>query len=134
MVIKFGVIAAIAKVLGNRWPTSIRLGVTLAQGGEFAFVLFSVATAQNVLRPELANTLNLIVTISMALTPLAFLLLEKSVSLYLLRVNQAESMMLFQTMSIRSSLLALDELVRLLVVYCVCITSSLPQLNARQIA
>ena len=77
MFIKFGVIAGIAKVLGNRWPTSIRLGVTLAQGGEFAFVLFSVATAQNVLRPEFANTLNLIVTISMALTPLAFLLLEK---------------------------------------------------------
>ena len=77
MFIKFGVIAGIAKVLGNRWPTSIRLGVTLAQGGEFAFVLFSVATVQNVLRPELANTLNLIVTISMALTPLAFLLLEK---------------------------------------------------------
>ena len=77
MAIKFGVITTIAKISGNRWPTSIRLGVTLAQGGEFAFVLFSVATAQNVLRPELANTLNLIVTISMALTPLAFLLLEK---------------------------------------------------------
>lgn len=77
MVIKFAVITAIAKVSGNRWPTSIRLGVTLAQGGEFAFVLFSVASAQNVLRPELGNTLNLIVTISMALTPLAFLLLEK---------------------------------------------------------
>ena len=77
MVIKFAVITAIAKVSGNRWPTSIRLGVTLAQGGEFAFVLFSVASAQNVLRPEVANTLNLIVTISMALTPLAFLLLEK---------------------------------------------------------
>ncbi|WP_198335367.1 monovalent cation:proton antiporter-2 (CPA2) family protein [Psychrobacter celer] len=77
MVIKFAVITAIAKVSGNRWPTSIRLGVTLAQGGEFAFVLFSVASAQNVLRSEVANTLNLIVTISMALTPLAFLLLEK---------------------------------------------------------
>jgi len=77
MFIKFAVIAGIAKVSGNRWPTSIRLGVTLAQGGEFAFVLFSVATAQNVLRPEFANTLNLVVTISMALTPLAFLLLEK---------------------------------------------------------
>ena len=77
MVIKFAVITAIAKVSGNRWPTSIRLGVTLAQGGEFAFVLFSVASAQNVLRPEIANTLNLIVTISMALIPLAFLLLEK---------------------------------------------------------
>ena len=78
MFIKFAVIAIIAKVLGNRLPTSIRLGVTLAQGGEFAFVLFSVATAQNVLRPELANTLNLVVTISMALTPLAFLLFRKS--------------------------------------------------------
>ena len=77
MLIKFGVIAVIAKALGNRWPTSIRLGVTLAQGGEFAFVLFSVANSQNVLRPELANMLNLIVTLSMALTPVAFLLLEK---------------------------------------------------------
>lgn len=77
MLVKFGVVTAIAKVSGNRWPTSIRLGVTLAQGGEFAFVLFSVAAGQNVLRPELANVLNLIVTISMALTPLAFLLLEK---------------------------------------------------------
>ncbi|SNT70544.1 monovalent cation:proton antiporter-2 (CPA2) family protein [Psychrobacter sp. LV10R520-6] len=77
MFIKFAVITAIAKVSGNRWPTSIRLGVTLAQGGEFAFVLFSVATVQNVLRPDLANMLTLIVTISMALTPVAFLLLEK---------------------------------------------------------
>lgn len=77
MFIKFAVITTIAKVLGNRWPTSIRLGVTLAQGGEFAFVLFNVAATQNVLAPEMENTLNLVVTISMALTPLAFLLLDK---------------------------------------------------------
>ena len=77
MFIKFAVITAIAKISGNRWPTSIRLGVTLAQGGEFAFVLFNVAATQNVLAPELENTLNLIVTIPMALTPLAFLLLDK---------------------------------------------------------
>ena len=77
MFIKFAVITAIAKVSGNRWPTSIRLGVTLAQGGEFAFVLFNVAATQNVLAVEMENTLNLIVTISMALTPLAFLLLDK---------------------------------------------------------
>ena len=77
MLLKFGVVAAIAKVSGNRLSTSIRLGVTLAQGGEFAFVLFSVASVQNVLRPELANMLNLIVTISMALTPVAFALLDK---------------------------------------------------------
>jgi glutathione-regulated potassium-efflux system protein KefB len=77
MLIKFAVITLIARLSGNRLPTSIRLGVTLAQGGEFAFVLFSVAAAQNVLKPELSNLITLIVTISMALTPLAFLILEK---------------------------------------------------------
>lgn len=77
MLIKFAVVTLIARLSGNRLPTSIRLGVTLAQGGEFAFVLFSVAAAQNVLKPDLANLITLIVTISMALTPLAFLLLEK---------------------------------------------------------
>ena len=77
MFIKFAVVTLIARLSGNRLPTSIRLGVTLAQGGEFAFVLFSVASAQNVLSPELANLLTLIVTISMALTPFAFLLLDK---------------------------------------------------------
>ncbi|SJM37429.1 Glutathione-regulated potassium-efflux system protein KefC [Psychrobacter pasteurii] len=77
MIIKFGVITVIARLLGNRVPTSIRLGVTLAQGGEFAFVLFSTAANQNVLRPEHANLLTLIVTISMALTPIGFMLLEK---------------------------------------------------------
>ena len=77
MVIKFVVLSLIGKLSGNRMPTSIRLGVTLAQGGEFAFVLFSTATVQGVLRPELANLLTLIVTISMAMTPLAFFLLDK---------------------------------------------------------
>lgn len=77
MLIKFGVITLIAKALGNRLPTSIRLAVTLAQGGEFAFVLFSAAAAQNVLRDDLANILTLLVTISMALTPVAMLILEK---------------------------------------------------------
>ncbi|WP_131667770.1 monovalent cation:proton antiporter-2 (CPA2) family protein [Psychrobacter pygoscelis] len=77
MFIKFSVITLIARLSGNRLPTSIRLGVTLAQGGEFAFVLFSAASAQHLLNPELANMLTLVVTISMALTPLAFLLLEK---------------------------------------------------------
>lgn len=77
MLIKFGVITVIARLLGNRLPTSIRLGVTLAQGGEFAFVLFGTAATQNVLRPDLANMLTLVVTVSMALTPVAFILLEK---------------------------------------------------------
>lgn len=77
MTIKFITLALIARVMGNKIPTSIRLGVTLAQGGEFAFVLFSVAQGQHLVTATQQTTLNLIVTVSMALTPLAFLLLEK---------------------------------------------------------
>ncbi|ATR78368.1 monovalent cation:proton antiporter-2 (CPA2) family protein [Moraxella osloensis] len=77
MLIKFIVLTIIARLMGNKNESSIRLGVTLAQGGEFAFVLFSVATAQHLLTREQQNILNLVVTVSMAMTPLAFLLLEK---------------------------------------------------------
>lgn len=77
MLVKFVALAIVARLMGNSMPTSIRLGVTLAQGGEFAFVLFSVALNQHLLLPAQQNTLNLIVTVSMALTPLAFLTLEK---------------------------------------------------------
>lgn len=77
MLFKFVIIIAIAKALGNRLSVSIRLGVVLAQGGEFAFVLFSAANAQNVLQSDIANFLTLVVTISMALTPLAMMLSDK---------------------------------------------------------
>lgn len=77
MLIKFVVLTIIARLMGNKNESSIRLGVTLAQGGEFAFVLFSVATAQHLLTREQQNIINLVVTVSMAMTPLAFLLLEK---------------------------------------------------------
>lgn len=77
MLIKFAVLVAITRLTGHRWPTSIRLGVALAQGGEFAFVLFSTALQQKVLPRELLDPLILIVTLSMALTPLAFWILEK---------------------------------------------------------
>jgi len=74
---KFIVLVLIGKWVGNPWQTSIRLGITLAQGGEFAFVLFSSATTLKLLPLELSDRLILIVTLSMALTPLAFYLLEK---------------------------------------------------------
>jgi glutathione-regulated potassium-efflux system protein KefB len=77
MTLKFTVLVLIGKWVGNPWHTSIRLGVSLAQGGEFAFVLFSSATSLHLLPTELSDRLILIVTLSMALTPLAFYILEK---------------------------------------------------------
>jgi glutathione-regulated potassium-efflux system protein KefB len=79
MTLKFTVLVLIGKLVGNPWHTSIRLGVSLAQGGEFAFVLFSSATSLLLLPIELSDRLILIVTLSMALTPLAFYALEKHI-------------------------------------------------------
>lgn len=79
MATKFGLLTLISRILGAPWQTSIRLGVTLAQGGEFAFVLFSAAAGYHLLPTELGDRLILIVTLSMALTPLAFFILERYV-------------------------------------------------------
>ena len=77
IVVKFAVLSVVARALGNRLDNSLRLGVTLAQGGEFAFVLFGVARGQHLLNHQQQSTLDLIVTVSMALTPLAFWLWER---------------------------------------------------------
>lgn len=77
MLVKFTILTLIAHFSGHRWPTSIRLGVALAQGGEFAFVLFSSASQFKILDATVTEPLTLIVTLSMMLTPLAFFVLEK---------------------------------------------------------
>ena len=52
----------------GRLPGSSR--VTLGQGGEFAFVLFGLAVSYGILPGPLRDTLVLVVSLSMALTPL----------------------------------------------------------------
>lgn len=56
---------------------SRRLALTLAQGGEFAFVLLSVGQGAGVLGGEAAQTLAVVVTLSMVMTPV-LLLIEKA--------------------------------------------------------
>ena len=47
-----------------------RLGLALSQGGEFAFVLFAAGTVAGVMSKALSDILTLVVTLSMAATPL----------------------------------------------------------------
>lgn len=56
---------------------SLRLAAAMSQGGEFAFVLFALATREGLLPVALSNELTLAVTVSMLLTPLLYLLAEK---------------------------------------------------------
>jgi monovalent cation:proton antiporter-2 (CPA2) family protein len=51
--------------------------LAMAQGGEFCFVLLSFARGASVLPESLAKSLNAVVALSMALTPLLFLVHEK---------------------------------------------------------
>lgn len=80
MVMKFLLLMLIGRLSGADLYCNVHLGVALSQGGEFAFVLFTAAASGKLLPPELAEQLILIVTLSMALTPLAFMLLEKVIA------------------------------------------------------
>ncbi|KAF1054000.1 MAG: Glutathione-regulated potassium-efflux system protein KefC [Stenotrophomonas maltophilia] len=57
--------------------SALRLGVVLAAGGEFAFVVFKLARAENLLDAHLHGMLVLTITLSMAVTPLLVLLLGR---------------------------------------------------------
>ena len=50
-----------------------RLAIAISQGGEFAFVLFAVGAAAGVLAKDLTELLSVVVTLSMAATPLLLL-------------------------------------------------------------
>ena len=67
--IKAGIIAALARMFGNSWPRSVRLGLLLSQAGEFGFVLFAAAMAEQLILPEAASLFGAVVTLSMAATP-----------------------------------------------------------------
>ena len=77
MVLKSLGIYAVARVFQNSHADSVRIALMLAQGGEFAFVLYAAATSDYVFTPDLTALLNAAVILSMALTPLAPFLLGR---------------------------------------------------------
>lgn len=57
--------------------SALRLAAAMSQGGEFAFVIFSLATGNGALPAAIATELTLAVTLSMLLTPVAYLVAER---------------------------------------------------------
>ena len=70
MLIKLLAVALLGRLTNHKGSSAWRLGFTLPAGGEFAFVLFTLATRQHLLDTETADTLILAVTLSMMLGPL----------------------------------------------------------------
>ncbi|KHN46227.1 K(+) efflux antiporter 3, chloroplastic-like [Glycine soja] len=69
IVIKTLIITAIGPRVGLTLKESVRIGLLLSQGGEFGFVVFSLANRLGVLPLELNKLLIIVVVLSMALTP-----------------------------------------------------------------
>ena len=68
--LKFLLLFGLSRANGFTASTSLRVSCLLAGGGEFVFVIFSPSVAHQFLSPALSDTLFLVVTFSMALTPL----------------------------------------------------------------
>lgn len=77
IVVKLIVLAIIGKIFGMRTDSNLLFTFGLAQGGEFAFVLFSYGLQNGVMNSDTTDPLIAAVAISMALTPLLMLVNEK---------------------------------------------------------
>jgi glutathione-regulated potassium-efflux system protein KefB len=74
--VKAAVVFSLARTFGEKTPSAYAVAVVLSQGGEFAFVLFSLAAGQKLIPSALADLLVAVVTISMLTTPFLVKLLQ----------------------------------------------------------
>lgn len=74
MAVKALCIYAVARFAGSSKADATDRAVLMAQGGEFAFVLYSAALAQNVISENINAVMTAIVVLSMVLTPLVVVL------------------------------------------------------------
>ena len=70
-------IFALARGSGTGTTRAFQMGLLLSQGGEFGFVLFAEAARGLLITPDAAQLFGAVVTLSMAATPLVFLLASR---------------------------------------------------------
>jgi len=76
MVVKGGAIFILARLLKSKVADALERALLMAQGGEFAFVLFTTAAASGLITGEQQDMFSATVIISMVLTPLTMLALR----------------------------------------------------------
>ncbi|HDS1729664.1 monovalent cation:proton antiporter-2 (CPA2) family protein [Pseudomonas putida] len=76
--IKLPLLYGLGRMAGGLNPSqALCLGVVLASGGEFAFVVFKLARDHQVLSPQVHDLLVLAITLSMAVVPLVMMALAR---------------------------------------------------------
>jgi glutathione-regulated potassium-efflux system ancillary protein KefC len=76
--LKLVVLVGLAHAFGLRSEQKLLFSFLLAQGGEFAFVLFQFAAAEGAIATEVAKMLVVVVALTMAATPLMMLFLDRT--------------------------------------------------------
>ncbi|CAF2120009.1 unnamed protein product [Rotaria magnacalcarata] len=77
ILLKAMIISGLCILFGFNKGVAIHAGLLLSQGGEFSFILFNLGKEYGVLEESVANILLLVVTCSMALTPLLAMIGQK---------------------------------------------------------
>ncbi len=77
VLIKAALLFGIGKVVFKSYDSAISMGVVISQGGEFAFVLFGLAVGFKIMERATSDLLVVVVSVSMAVTPLLSILYEK---------------------------------------------------------
>ena len=90
ILIKFAVLYVIGRLAGCGGDTARNLGIALAAGGEFAFVLFSLARHYRIVATEMAETLVMAITLSMMFAPVLFLMNDKLLKPWAARHEEPE--------------------------------------------
>ena len=90
LALKAGLLYGVARAAGTANEDAQRVAVWLAQGGEFAFVLFTAALAEKIVDAPTAQFLVLAVTVSMLLAPLSFVAHERVLARWLERRRPPE--------------------------------------------
>jgi monovalent cation:proton antiporter-2 (CPA2) family protein len=80
MALKILSIGALGRRVLGSWAAGWELGVLLSQGGEFAFVAFGLAVTYGIFPEMLQDTLILVVSLTMAITPLLTLAFDRLVA------------------------------------------------------
>ena len=76
---KFLVLLILGKIFRLNLADNLMFAFLLAQGGEFAFLLFSFATQNRVISSEMSNLLVVVVVLTMMLTPLLIIAYDRYV-------------------------------------------------------
>jgi glutathione-regulated potassium-efflux system protein KefB len=80
LLVKGTICFALSKLAGNNTRDALRFAAALPQAGEFAFVIFAIALANGVLPAETAQLATVIVTLSMLVSSLLFVLEERFIA------------------------------------------------------